>query len=462
MIYLSRKFLFLMESFSDFITAHENADTSRLILSRDKFQDIDIDLAVNTIEVRRKLRKKVPSWYMHPELEYPLRLSGEQCSSESTAMYKAALVHRISGGRKCRIADLTGGLGVDSWAFCSVADAVLYNEMNPVLAAAARHNFRCLGRDRITVRSGMVAPAGEKEGMTAGEILGDFRPDIIFMDPARRNSDGNKVFLLEQCRPDVLELRKELFRECRYILLKLSPMADISMLLDRLGKECRELHVLESGRECKEIIVLMDREFSGECTCSVSAYVETGNNGNGEETGRWCSTVFSTGELREPAAAPVWEKEQLKPGAVLFEPGKALLKAGAYNILCRRFPLVKSGRFSHYYLPAGDGQFPEELAPFGKLFIIKEVLPLNNRNIREVGKRYPEAEVTARNMKMDTAALEKKLGVSQGNGIHIFGIGCELRSGTENLLLVTETPASVRICCSRRNNGCTPCISEDR
>ena len=65
--------------------------------------------------------------------------------------------------------------------------------------------------------------------MTPGELLGDFRPDIIFMDPARRSADGSKVFLLEHCSPDVLSLRDELFSLSRYIMLKVSPMADIKV-----------------------------------------------------------------------------------------------------------------------------------------------------------------------------------------------------------------------------------------
>ena len=104
-----------MDSFSEFVTKNEGADTAMLLLSRDKYKDIDIDMAVNTIEVRRKLRKKVPAWYKFPELAFPLKLSGEQCSSESTAMYKADIVRRLFPDGNAKVADLTGGLGVDSW-----------------------------------------------------------------------------------------------------------------------------------------------------------------------------------------------------------------------------------------------------------------------------------------------------------------------------------------------------------
>ena len=133
-----------MDDFSEFITRHADDDTSRLLLSRDKFPDIDMDLAANTIEVRRKIRKKVPSWYAVPGLIYPIKLGGEQCSSENTAMYKARTASGLFQG-KFRIADLTGGLGVDSWAFSQSAETVLYNEADPALASAAERNFRTLG-----------------------------------------------------------------------------------------------------------------------------------------------------------------------------------------------------------------------------------------------------------------------------------------------------------------------------
>ena len=208
--------------FAEFILAHEADDLARLALSRDRYaaEVEDFDLALTTLEVRRKLRLKVPEWYAVPSLRYPFRLSGEQCSSAETASYKAA-VASVAGRR---IADLTGGLGVDSWAFSKVAAAVLYNEMKPELAAAAEHNFRELGVENVTVRNCRLEPGN------VGEVLDGFEPDIIFLDPARRSEDGRKVFRLEDCQPDVLKLLPELFSAAPLVLLKLSPMADITLV----------------------------------------------------------------------------------------------------------------------------------------------------------------------------------------------------------------------------------------
>lgn len=408
-----------MENFSDFITKNENTDTARLLLSYKGDEDFDIDLAVNTIEVRRKLRKKVPSWYAVPGLAYPARLSGEQCSSEKTALYKAGIVSSLFPDRKPRTADLTGGLGVDTWAFSRVASAVLYNEMNSRLADAAEKNFRMLGAENITVMSRMLDP-----GTSTQEILGDFRPDLVFLDPARRDGDGRKVFLLEDCSPDILKLKDGIFRLCRYILLKLSPMADISMLLERLGKECMEVHILAVSGECKEVVILMDRDFRGKCRIVVNSGAS--------------SVDFLHDELRDAVPDYICGTEDLCPGALLYEPGKALMKAGAFDILGRRFPLRKLARFTHYYIYTGSpSDIPQELRDNGNFFSIIEAMPLNNRTVRETSRKYPRGEVTARNLKMDTDTLRRKLGISPGPDVHIFGLRCISSTDTGNSLIIT-------------------------
>lgn len=408
-----------MENFSDFITKNENTDTARLLLSYKGDEDFDIDLAVNTIEVRRKLRKKVPSWYAVPGLAYPVRLSGEQCSSEKTALYKAGIVSSLFPDRKPRTADLTGGLGVDTWAFSRVASVVLYNEMNSRLADAAEKNFRMLGAENITVMSRMLDP-----GTSTQEILGDFRPDLVFLDPARRDGDGRKVFLLEDCSPDILKLKDGIFRLCRYILLKLSPMADISMLLERLGKECMEVHILAVSGECKEVVILMDRDFRGKCRIVVNSGAS--------------SVDFLHDELRDAVPDYICGTEDLYPGALLYEPGKALMKAGAFDILGRRFPLRKLARFTHYYIYTGSpSDIPQELRDNGSFFSIIEAMPLNNRTVRETSRKYPRGEVTARNLKMDTDTLRRKLGISPGPDIHIFGLRSISSIDAGNSLIIT-------------------------
>lgn len=404
-----------MEKLADFVSSHISDDPVRLIMNRDRWPEIDMDMAVNSIESRRKLRDKVREWHDEPRLVFPLKLSAEQCSSSATGRYKAGLASRISGKESWALADLTGGLGVDSWFFSQKAQRVLYNEMQEVLCRAAEHNFKVLEAGNISVSNG-IARQGDIE-----KILDGFNPDIVYMDPARRGEGGRKVFLIEDCTPDVLTLKDEIFVHTRHILLKLSPMADITMACSRLGSTCREVHVVASGGECKELLIWMDREWND--GYSITA-VEIHNDGSLSE--------FTFSPSDEKAAAPHLSDRQMSE-RWLFEPGKALMKAGAFNLISERFGISKLGTSTHYYI-VEDEVKADGLKGHGKIFRIIGCFPLDKRSIRSAGKDYPKAEVTARNIPMDTDTLRKKLGVSSGDDIHIFG----LRSDVDgNLLLIT-------------------------
>ena len=400
--------------FEDFILQYDDDDPSRLLLARDRYPDIDMDLAVTTLEVRSRLRTKVPEWYAVPSLVYPSRLSGEQCSSSETARYKASLLAKIrleGEPSNLKVADLTGGMGVDCWAFAQVASEVLYNEVQEKLVKAAALNFRKLGMKNVRIGNGLV------ESGKVREVLDGFEPDVIFLDPARRAEDGRKVFLIEECQPDVLGLLPELFRASRHLLLKLSPMADITMACRRLGERVKEVHVVAAGGECKELLFLLDREWSGPFSLFVA------------ESGAVMEVPF--GEDAGGGVRPVLPEA----GALLFEPGKALLKAGAFNLPCVRFGLTKLGQHTHLY--AGVS-VPEELRPFGKVFEILEILPLNKRSMREIGKRFPKAEVTARNIPMTSELLRRKTGCSSGGDIHLWGVRIDGKQESGNYLIVSK------------------------
>lgn len=437
-----------------FVQEHLNDDTARLILDRAKWPDIDIDLAVNCIESRRKLKGKVQEWYDNPNLIFPLKLSAEQCSSSATGAFKAAYAKFIFeqthqdaliSRRGMRIADLTGGYGVDSWSFSKVADQVLYCEMLKVLCDAAAHNFSVLGATNIQIEN-ITISTGHSEDIRHPEhreatyevaeahaeefhLLSSFQPDIIYLDPARRSETGRKVFLIEECTPDVLTLKDGLFRHSRNILLKLSPMADITMVCERLGRCCREVHVVAMGGECKELLIWMDREWSDEysiiaielpCHPEVPCHPER------------CEYALRFTPSEERAAFPtIATKEDIANASYLFEPGKALMKSGAFNTICSRLGLKKLGRSTHYYI-IGKEAPPARL---GKIYHIISHSPLDKRSIKTAGAAYPKSEVTARNIPMDTDTLRKKLGITSGDDAHIFG----LKSDTAgNLLFVTS------------------------
>ena len=476
-----------MDSFEKFIIENENADTVRLVMSCREWPAPEEpglgrlearSLAVNTIEGRKKLRKKLPEWVANTGLVYPSSLCTEQCSSSDTARYKASIVQRIfneyvspvastrsateeagsvtdknssvtkkqsvtstgsvTGPKNGKIADLTGGLGVDSWAFSKVAEKVLYNEMNPDLAAAARHNFKALGATNIFIKNQEATPDSLKD------IFGDFKPDVIFLDPARRDSAGKKVFLLEDCSPDVLKMLPKLFGISRFIFLKLSPMADITMAVERLdrtyedylentsgkgwnGQWVREVHVVASGGECKELLILLDREWNDGYSLTCREDDKT--------------LTFKPEEITEAKAT----YPDSTFARIIFEPGKSLTKAGVFNAICERFGLVKLARFTHLYTisePLSENELEQRIAPlkdFGKVFYVKEILPLNKASMKDVGKRYPHSEVSAKNIPMSSDELRARLKVKSGDDAHIFGARIETPYSEDNYLIITES-----------------------
>lgn len=427
------------ERLKEFIETHIDDDTDRLLFQKSKWPDIDMGTAVSTILGHRKLKAKVPSWYRNPALIFPNSLCTEQCSSEFTAEAKVDSIRELvmedrgiteSGGclSGLKIADLTGGLGVDSHVFSRHFQEVLYNEMNPDLAEAAEHNFKALGCGNITVRSNMVCD-GNAEGASAdcnpaspGELLQDFGPDIIYLDPARRASDGKKVFRLEDCRPDILKLKGSLLQIARYIVVKLSPMADIGVVAEALGRQCRRIDVVSAANECKEIVAYVDREYDGECTVCAKC------SGKGEFT-------FTRKEEEESCAVlPSGERTGWK---YLLEPDRALMKAGAYKLICSRFRLAMLDRSTHYYVSdatdgSTDGLF--------RRFRIIRIFPLDKAGIKAACREFPQAEVTARNIPISSDELRKRLKVTASDRIHMFGLKVSSASGTDsgNLLMVTE------------------------
>lgn len=463
-----------MATFSDFILEHQDDNTDRLLFTKGQFPEIDMVLAVNTILCRRKLKSKLPSWYSCPGLTYPERLAAEQCSSEATAEYKAMLASRLldektgnvcdgngaeSMGKGWKIADLTGGMGVDSWAFSRIAGKVLYNEVNERLAEASRHNFIELNSQNIIVYNHNISVSNIKDGISPSGLLKDFAPDMIFLDPARRAKDGRKVFLLEDCSPDVLTLKDELLELSPIVMVKLSPMADISMVAERLGGHCREIHIVSSEGECKELLVVMDRDWSGEY--SIVAVEDAQNRETfvftRKEEAKAAIDIVTELPVRQKAPdiqeSPDSNEQEGIPGIgqdlYLFEPGKSLMKAGAFNLICERFGTRKLGRSTHFYVTE-DGTKAEQLQKYGKVFRIMAIYPFNGRTIKALGQEYPVADVTARNLPVSSDDLKSRLygkssrkAQEKKNGDkpvfpahrHIFALKSDIPG---NLLFVTE------------------------
>lgn len=347
----------------------------------------------------RKVFEKVPSWSNVNGLTVPGKLCSEQCSSERTAVYKAELAASAVGtdSADSSIADLTGGLGVDCWAFSKVFGKVLYNERDHTLAEAAENNFKLLGCGNIELHNGTFDASRER-------MLREFKPDIVYLDPARRSGTGKKVFRLEDCEPDVLTLLP-ILRNCTgRVMLKLSPMADISLLRRQLGTQITQIHIVSSGNEVKEILVLMDFTSTEECEPLIVA---------SDTVNRF--EFLPSEEENALAAYP----ESINIGDYLFEPDPAVIKSGAFKLPCSRFSVRKAAPSTHLY-------FSREPLPFGKSHRIGEVLDFNKHSFQYLKEKYGRAEITARNLPVTSDELRKKTGIPQGGNAHIFAFTARL------------------------------------
>lgn len=404
--YLSVLFLAVMseEAYIQFVTEHAGDDPERLLLSAGRWPEIDVRRAARNIGARAKIRTKIPSWYAHPELEYPGSLPLEQASSEATALYKQAFVPAGA-----RIADLTGGLGVDCWFMSRGAAEAHYCERHGELCAAARHNFKALSSSDVAAddgatQNGAISRKGSHIAVHEGDGIEWLQQqsehfDLIYLDPARRDTNARRVYDISDCEPNLLEVKDLLLSKGRRILAKISPMADISRTLSQFP-EAREMHVLAVAGEVKELLLLLEPGSNGEPLIVAHDILHEGAH------------HFEFHPSEEPEAEVRYAGQI---GKYLLQPSKALLKAGAFRLLSQRYKLEKLAPSTHLYTAdARTDGFP------GKCFEVKSVLDWSKASLKELKQTYDRLEMTALNFPLATDALRTKLGIADGGTHHLF------------------------------------------
>lgn len=379
----------------------------------------------------RRMFAKVPEWSGVDGLLFPTRLCTEQCSSGQAAHIKAEIAGQLIQPGKAFVADLTGGIGVDSWAFGQIAARVLHNEMDPAVSQASAHNLALLGAGNV------ICTRMEITSDNADAVLTDFFEDsrfddrICYLDPARRSKTGSKVFRIDDCSPNILELLPIILKRSRYALVKLSPMADIDLCIKEInaayGKRCvRECHCIGVGAECKELLMVIDGSADGEARISVI---------DGSFRLSFTRSEEASATPRYPSATDPAVNYSGK-GLQLFEPGSALAKSGAFRTISERYNLTKAGQSTQLYWSAGE--LPAELTDAGKWFKIIEIAPFCNEQILRFAKTWPKCEVSARNLPVRSEELRKKMKVSSGGEVHIFAFTADFPDGQRRLLAATE------------------------
>ena len=366
----------------DYIKKHAKEDVRQLALQGTKDPEVDLTFALEQIAGRQKAKTKIPSWAETEGIIYPPHLSMEQCSSEQTARYKASIV-----GDRALVVDLTAGFGVDLAFISQGFKRAVHVERQPQLCAISSENYQLLGLNHIEVVCG--------DGIDYLHQLG--HADLIFMDPARRDEHGGRTYGIADCTPNVLELRDELLEKADRVMLKLSPMLDWRKAVEDLGN-VSEVHIVSVDNECKELLLIMEKEekpLKVICVNNGSIFEIKGESQRG--------ISYSEGERR-----------------YLFEPNASVMKAGCFDELQSRFPVVQLDKNSHLFVADKDiDDFP------GRRFIIERTTSMNKRDLKAALEGISKANVTVRNFPISVAELRKRLKLKEGGEVFIFATTVE-------------------------------------
>lgn len=369
-----------------FINEHVQDDVRLLALQAKKFPEVDINTAIVQIAGRQAAADKIPAWHATEGIVYPRHLSLEQCSSELTARYKASLAKGET------LTDLTGGFGIDCAFLSAGFRQATYVECQEELCEIASHNFPLLGLNHITVCH-----------QDAVEHLHDMPPvDCIFIDPARRNEHGGKTVAIADCEPDVSALEEELLSKATRVMIKLSPMLDLTLALKDM-KHVAEAHIVSVNNECKELLLIVTHAANTQRPAVPIVCI----NLTSRETQRF---VFTREE--EQAAECAYTD---RIGKYLYEPNASILKAGAFRSIASRYGLQKLHPNSHLY----TSDLPVEGFP-GRSFEVESTFPLNKKEIKEALAGIRKANLTVRNFPASVAELRKRINLAEGGDDYLF------------------------------------------
>jgi hypothetical protein len=333
------------------------------------------------IEAKKKCKTKLPTWYNTENIYYPNKLNIEQTSSEITAQYKSNLVKGNS------IIDLTGGFGVDAFYFSKQFKEVTHCELDANLSEIVAHNFKTLNVNQINT----VTTDGIHYLKNSDAVF-----NCIYIDPSRRHDSKGKVFYLKDCLPDVTKHLDLLFKHSTTILIKVSPMLDISIGLSEL-KWVKNIHVVAVDNDVKELLFLLEANFEEDVSIKTVNLVENNHQ------------VFDFKISEEKQTKPSF----CKPKNYLYEPNSAIMKAGAFNTVSKMLLVDKLHKHSHLYTSEKEIEFP------GRRFKIIDVLPYSKKVIAKQFSKT-KANITTRNFPETVSQIRAKFNIKDGGELFLF------------------------------------------
>ncbi len=398
----------------DFVCKHANDDVRKLALSAKRAEGLDLSFALDQIAGRQKAKTKLPSWLAIAEkangesadeahfLVFPPHISMEQCSSEQTARYKKRILDRLLASildqdrsRNAHFIDITGGFGVDfSYLAQGFAEAT-YVERQEHLCEIARHNFPLLGLPHANII------CKELESPFELPVLGtDQQGIVVFIDPARRDTNGNRTYAIGDCTPNILGFIGELLNRTAIVMVKLSPMLDWHQTVEDInrssgsGNAVREVHIVSTQNECKELLLVLSERYESELEVHCV---------NDDDV-----FVFTPNETKTIAL-------EVKPSKKLFVPNASVMKAGCFSELEGRFGIKQIASNSHLFVGGEDVKsFP------GRVFNILCVTTMNKKELKKALDGIDRANISVRNFPLSPEQLRKRLKIKDGGDIYLF------------------------------------------
>ncbi len=377
----------------EFLKAHENDDVQNLLLKQKEVLGVPTEWVARQLTGRCKAKLKLPTWYNSPGIIFPQGLSIEQASSEVTAKYKSSVIEAalIEEKKILTGADLTGGLGIDSYFLSRVASHLDYVEPNADLLETTKHNHSTLGARNISYHQ-----------TTADQFLLNIGPlDFIYLDPSRRRH-SKKVYHFTDCEPDVTLLLDALLDKSSTILIKTSPLLDLHQGFGELRQVSR-IYVISVENECKEVLFLLQRGAGGDPLIQavdlsrIGAVIDSSSF-------TWSEEKNSTVEFSSPLE-------------FLYEPNAALLKSGAFKWVGQHASVKKLAPNTHLYTNADQKNFP------GRIFRITEHVKLDKKLKDRFKNGY--ANILTRNYPMSVEGIKKKTGLREGGERYLIAAQSE-------------------------------------
>lgn len=373
-------FAVLQSSVQEYINENLKSDPTALILKGVFFNGVTTAEVVEQIEAKNKCEKKLPTWFQHSKIYYPNKLNIEQTSSELTAAYKSQI---ISGKT---LIDLTGGFGVDAYYFGKFFEKVTHCEVNNDLSTIVNHNF-----DTLNVRN--IDTIAEDGLAYLQNSSNDY--DWIYIDPSRRHDRKGKVFFLKDCLPNVPEHLGLLWAHTKNILIKTSPLLDLTIGINEL-EYVMTIHIIAVNNEVKELLWVLEHGFSGQIEIKT---INLKNRG---------SENFEFFIEDEAQVATVYSE----PLSYLYEPNAAVMKSGAFNVLTWAFDIQKLHKHSHLYTSDALLDFP------GRAFQILKSIPYSKKQMKKLA--IEKANITTRNFPDTVQNIRKVFNIKDGGTHYLF------------------------------------------